>query len=387
MKNVKKTIPYAAIVLVLIIGVVLYHYIGSRTGVNKQDAQKASANNITTVEVQKIKNTQLPQTSTYDATLNSSEDGVLGTTVPGKVVQIMFKEGEKVVKGTPLVQLDSQTIYDQLKVSQGQLAAVKAALPKAEASLKTMQRNYNNAKSLFEAGAVSQNDMDNAETAFKVAQADLEALKANIQVAQHGVDSLQHSLDNMVLRAPINGIVDQKNVEVGQYVTPGVPLAKVKNTSVIVAQFQITQDDVYRIKIGQKAQIRIIDDDSVYDGTVSYISATANATSRTFSCKVELPNKYNKLRPGIYAKVDISNGIKIPALVIPIKAVAGSEGSYYVFTDEHGVARKNDVVVGETYKDLIEVKSGLNEGESVICTNVNSLQDGDLISVAIDRGE
>ncbi len=373
-------------VLILTAGIILFRSIGSGTGINQQAAQQVSANNTKTVEVQKIRNTQLQQTSTYDATLEPSEEGVIGATIPGKVVQIMFKEGDRVAPGTPLVQLDSQDTIDQLEAAQYQLAAVKAGLPKADANLSTLQRNYNNAKSLYDAGAVSQNDLNNAETALKAAQADLEALKANIQVAQQGVNRLQHSLENMVLKSPTSGIVDEKNIAVGQYVTPGMPLAKVKNLSILAAVIQIPQEDIARIKIGQKAQVRLIGNNSIYDGTVSYISPTANAASRTFQCKVEVPNKDSLLKSGVYAQVDI-NGGKIPVLAIPIKAVAGSEGSYYVFTDKNGVVHRNAVVLGETYQDLIEIKSGLTDGESVICTNINSLQDGDRVSVAKDRSE
>lgn len=386
MVNIKKAIPYVAILLVLTVSIILFRSMGSGARTNQPGARQDTANHAITVQVQQARNTQLSQARTYDATLEPSEEGIIGAAIPGKVVQIMFKEGNWVAQGTPLVKLDSQDTIDQLEAAQAQLNAVEAGLPKAEANLSTLQRNYNNAKSLYDAGAVSENDLNNAETALKAGQADLGALNANIQVAEQGVNRLQHLLENMVLKAPISGIVEEKNVEVGQYAAPGMPLAKVKNTSILAAVIQIPQDDIGRIKIGQKAQVRLIGTKSVYDGTVSYIGATANAASRTLQCKVEVSNKDHLLKPGIYAQVDI-DGSKVSALAIPLKAVAGSEGSYYVFTNKNGVAQRKDVVLGETYKDLIEIKSGLTGGESVICTNINSLQDGDRILTAKNRGE
>lgn len=381
----KKAIAYMAIVVILIAGVIVFRNIGPWA--EKQNDRQVSGSSAISIEVEKVKTMQMLPVSTYDATLLAREEGAVGANVPGKVIQITFKEGATVTKGTPLIILDSQDISDQLKAAQAQLTAVKAGLPKAEANISVSQRNYENAKALFEAEAISKNDMTDAETALKVAQADLEALKANIQVAQQGVVRLQHSLDNMVIKAPLDGIVDEKNVEVGQYVNPGVPLAKVKNISGVDAVIKIAQDDVQKITIGQKAQVRISGDSQVYDGTVSYISTAANTASRTFICKVAVPNKDNRIKPGIYAKVAITGSSKVSVLVIPLKAVAGSEGSYYVFTDENGVARRNDVTLGETYNDLIEVKSGLDGGASVISTNINSLRDGDPVAVISEQGE
>jgi RND family efflux transporter MFP subunit len=309
----------------------------------------------------------------------SGEEGVVGADVPGKVVQILFNEGDMVKKGTPLIVLDSQDMNDQLKTAQAQLAAVQATLPKAEANVQISQRNYNNAKALYEAGAVSANDLSDAETGLKVAQADLAALQANISAAQSGIDRLQHNMANLVIKAPMDGVVEDKNVAIGQYAGPGAPLAMIKDTSTIQAVIKIAQEDAIKIQAGQKAQVRVSGDTQVYEGTVSYVSTAASMASRTFTAKVEVPNPDNRLKPGSYAKVDLVSGTEASVLAIPLRAVAGSEGGYYVFTAENGVARRTAVTLGATYNDMIEVQSGLTEGAEVICTNINSLQDGDLV--------
>ncbi|MDD2234066.1 MAG: efflux RND transporter periplasmic adaptor subunit [Desulfitobacteriaceae bacterium] len=373
----KKVIPYLAIILLVITGFIFFRYMDSWAGI--QNDPPVSGDSKTTVEVRKAETLTILPTSTYDATLLAGEEGVVGAEVPGKVVQILFEEGEMVKKGTPLIVLDSQDLNDQLKATQAQLAAAQATLPKAEANIAISQRNYDNAKALYEAGAAAANDLSDAETALKVAQADLAALQANIGAAQSGVDRLQHSLAKLVIKAPAAGFVEDKNVAVGAYVAPGAPLAMVKNTSTIQAVIKIPQADAAKIKVGQKAKVRVSGDSQEYDGTVSYISAAASMASRTFMAKVEVPNKDNKLKAGIYANVDIVSGSEASVLVIPLKAVAGSEGSYYVFTDDNGVARRSAVTLGKTYDDQIEIKSGLTEGAAVICSNINVLQDGDLI--------
>jgi RND family efflux transporter MFP subunit len=375
--KIKKVISYLAIVLIFIIGFILFRNMDSWAVI--QNAPPVSADSKITVEVQKAKTMTIQPTSTYDATLLAGEESVVGAEVPGKVVQILFKEGEAVQKGKPLIVLESQDLNDQLKAAQAQLSAVQATLPKAEANIEISQRNYDNAKALHEAGAAAANDLSDAETALKVAQADLAALQANIGAAQSGVDRLQNTLAKLVIKAPATGFVEDKNVAVGAYVAPGVPLAMVRNTATIQAVIKVPQADAGKIKVGQKAKVRVSGDGQEYDGTVSYISTAASMASRTFITKVEVPNKDNKLKAGIYANVDIVSGSEASVLVIPLKAVAGSEGSYYVFTDDNGVARRTVVTLGETFDDLIEIKSGLTEGAAVICSNINLLQDGDLI--------
>ncbi len=380
----KKVIPYLAIVLILIIGFILLRNMGWTIMGNDQPVPATSS---IVVEICKAETLTIRPAITYDATLSVGEEGVVGADVPGKVVQILFNEGDTVQKGTSLIVLNSQDITDQLQAAQAQLEAVQASLPKAEANVAISQRNYNNAQALFEAGAVSSNDFSDAETALKVAKADLNTLKSNIIAAQSGVDRLQHNLDNMVIKAPLGGVVEEKNVAVGAYVAPGVPLAMVKNTSTIQALIRIPQEDVAKIKVGQQAKVRVSGDNQEYHGTVSYISATASMASRTFMAKVDVPNKDYQLKSGIYANVDIVSDSEVSLLVIPLQAVAGSEGSYYVFTDDNGMARRTAVTLGQTYDDLIEIKSGLTAGLRVICSNINALQDGDEITAAAERGD
>lgn len=376
----KKTVAYMAIVVILAAGVILAQNIGPWAG-KSNDGLQAAAGSAVTVEVRQAEMKPILPLSTYDATLLAAEEGMVGADVPGKVVRILFKEGEVVKKGTPLIVLDSRDMNDQLQAAQAQLAAVQAALPKAQANVEISERNYNNAKALAEVGAVAPNDLRDAETALKVAQADLESLNSNIAAALSGVDRLQHNLDNMVIKAPIDGVVEDKNIIVGAYVAPGVPLAMVKNTGSVQAVIKIPQDDIGKVQMGQKARVKIGDGSQAYDGTVTYVSTAASMASRTFMAKVEVPNEDGTLKPGIYASVEIMTGSEVPVLVIPLQAVAGSEGSYYVFTADNGAARRTAVTLGAIYDDMIEVKSGLTAGAGVICTNINELQDGNPITV------
>lgn len=374
-----KIIAYLAILLVFIGGIIIQN-IGPWAGA--QNNMQLSSDSKVTVEVSQAERKSILPVSTYDATLLAGEEGMVGADVPGKVVQILFQEGDTVKKGDSLIVLDSRDMNHQLSSAQAQLAAAEASLPKAEANVEISQRNFNNAKALFEVGAVAQNDLSDAETALQVAQADLSALQSNIGAARAGVDRLKYNLANMVIKAPVDGVVEDKNIILGAYVAPGVPLAMVKNISTVQAVLKIPQEDGAKVQAGQKARVKINGDNQVYEGTVTYVSTAASMASRTFMAKVAVENKDYRLKSGMYASVDIVTGSAESVLLIPLKAVAGSPGSYYVFTDDNGTARRTEVTLGTAYEDMIQVKSGLTEGTGVICTNINSLQDGDLITTS-----
>jgi len=218
------------------------------------------------------------------------------------------------------------------------------------------------------------------ETALKTAKANLNSSLVNI-------DSLKHSLANAVIRAPISGIIDNKSVNLGQYVSPGTELAKVKNVSSVYATIQVGQIDAKYIAVGQKAQVKLGQNDStVYEGVVKMMNVSADTSARVFNCKVQINNPNQDLHPGTFANVEIATDQKKNLIAIPVNDLTGSEGEYSVFVLENGVARKRSISIGRIIQNLAEVTSGLQEGEQVIVTNLNTLQDGDKVTVN-EQGE
>ncbi len=369
MNRTKKIIIYGVIIAVLVAGAVFYTNKSSFPGLNREVQANAPEAVKTMVRVQEAKTVEKTSGMTFKATLEPSSEGIVSTKLGGKVVGILFENGKSVGKDDSLILLDSQDISNQLK-------AAEANLPKLQANLEASQRSYDRTKVLFEQGGATQVNLENADTALKVARADMESAKINIGI-------LKDNLDNTVVRAPIAGTVDDKGVSLGQFVSPGMVLAKVKNISSIHAVIQVEQNEVNYIKTGQKALVKLSDGDSgTYEGVVKSIGVSANPASRVVNCEVLVDNKDLALRPGAFARVEISSGQKREAVVIPVEALLGGEGDYSVFVVEDGTARKRSVSIGEISKDLAEVKSGIIKGEGIIVTNLNSLQDGDLISIA-----
>ncbi|AFQ44889.1 efflux RND transporter periplasmic adaptor subunit [Desulfosporosinus meridiei] len=355
-----------------------------------------TAPNIVYVKATVAENVNEQAIISYKASLEASEEGIVSGKVSGKVVQVMFENGQYVTQGDPLIKLDDQEIRNNIASSQAQLKASESQLVSSQTGLQKMQLNVENAvrtydrtKELFDGGAISKVELESAETAVNNAKIDLETEKANIETAkanlttaQIDVNNLADSLANTIITAPITGILDEKSVSLGQYANMGVVLAKVKAISPIYAVIEVDQNDISSLQVGQSAKVtvgsNVVKD---YDGIIKSIEASADTTSRVFKCKVEVTNLDQALKPGIYAKVDIVSDQTSEVIAVPTDALSGNPGNYTVFVIDQGVARKRIVSIGQISKGLVEIKDGVKNGDSVIITNVNTLQDGDAVSV------
>lgn len=332
----------------------------------------------------------------YKASLEASEEGIVSGKVSGKVVQVMFENGQYVTQGDPLIKLDDQEIRNniassqaQLKDSESQLVSSQIGLQKMQLNVENAVRTYDRTKELFDGGAISKVELESAETTLSNAKIDLETEKANIETAKANIttaqidlNNLTDSLANTTITAPITGILDEKSVSLGQYANMGVVLAKVKAISPIYAVIEVDQNDISSLQVGQSAKVtvgsNVVKD---YDGIIKSIEASADTTSRVFKCKVEVANLDQALKPGIYAKVDIVSDQTSEVIAVTTDALSGNPGNYTVFVIDQGVARKRIVSIGKISKGLVEIKDGVKNGDSVIITNVNTLQDGDAVSV------
>lgn len=362
-KNVKKIILYSVILLIIFTGFIVYRS-------KRQISTPTSVSNLTSVQVQRAKTVAIASGLTFKATLEPYEEGIVSSKLSGQVVRILFENGDAVEQGQALVLLEDKDLHSQLQTAE-------ITVQKMEATLESSQQNYDRAKALFDNGAIAKADYDAAVTSLKLDQ-------ANLKSAQVTFQSINHSLESCVIRAPISGVLDNKSVKLGQMISPDLMLAQVKNISSVYAVIQVEQQNINHIKLGQKAII--IDRDASFEGIVKSINVSADPSSRVFNCKVQVDNQNKLLHPGDYARVEITTDQKISMITVPIEALAGDEGNYFIFINDNGIARQRRVTIGQTIKNLVEIKSGVQNGDSIICTNVNTLQDGDGVIVFSEQG-
>lgn len=412
MKKVRKIVIYALVVAVLLVGAFIVKFISSNS---KIDNVMASENKLS-VEVYKTELKNRMSGDTYKSTLEAYEQGIISSKISAKVTKVVVENGQYVNEGDTIAVLDDQDIQNSIKTATAQLEvnekqvnsaeqqlnSTQTSLEKLKINVDDAQRNYDREKALFDAGAVSQSELDASEKTLNTSKADYNSGQANIEISKASIESakasveaqkvniekLQNDLNNVVIKAPISGVISEKNVNVGQIINQGAVLAKINDISYVFATIQVPQEKINDIKVGKPAEVTLEDNNTVHNGTLDSIDLSGDSTLRVFNCKIKMENSNKELLPGEYAKVNFSNTENNNKVItIPVSSLAGSEGDYYVFINDNGVASKVSVDIGDADENNVEIISGVNEGDEIICTNMSSLKDGckiDVISTSDD---
>lgn len=296
---------------------------------------------------------------------------VRGVTVaaelPGLVREIGFDSGSWVKRGALMVRLDTSTEEAQLGAAQ------------AEAQLARL--NLDRARSLREGGANTPADLDAAEARMKQADA--------------AVAALQATLAKKNIRAPFDGRVSIRQVELGQVVAPGTPVASVQSVDPIYAEFSLPQQALADVKVGQAARMQTDTfGAAAWDGQVTTINSEVDPATRNVRMRATFPNPDGKLRPGMFVNVQVLSADERPVVLIPATAVIYAPFGDSVFVlekheakgEEPGglVAHQKFVRLGERRGDLVAVASGLSAGETVVAGGAFKLRQGMAVVVKND---
>ncbi|HVP67136.1 MAG TPA: efflux RND transporter periplasmic adaptor subunit [Anaeromyxobacteraceae bacterium] len=282
----------------------------------------------------------------------------LGAEVTGQIRQVGFDSGTFVKQGAVLVKLDTS-------VEEAQLTA-------AEADASLAQISLDRAKTLRQGEANAPADLDAAEARAK---------QANASVA-----NLQATIAKKTIRAPFDGRIAIRQVEVGQIVSPGTPIASLQSVSPIYVEFSLPQQAIADVRPGQRVRVRTdVFPGDAWDGTVSTVNSEVDVATRNVRVRATVPNPDGRLRPGMFANVEIIGTEERPALVVPATAVlfAPYGDSVFVLEEKAGpdgrpstVVRQRFVRLGERRGDLVAIDSGLSAGETVVSSGAFKLRNG-----------
>ena len=361
LKNKKIMIIAVALIVVILFAVNVFAQ-------QKEEKAPVSANAVT-VETVDAKIMDSTAGLSYKANLEPAEKATVSSNVSGQITQVLFDDGDKVSQGQALAYMDDKDLQNQLKTA-------KIDLSKLQLDLDAAKSDFDIAAELYANGACSKTSYEDAERAYKTVQ-------ANVALKQVGIQDISNSLSDCVIKAPITGEVGEKSISVGQYVNPGTVVASVKNNTSIQAVIQLMQEDLEKVTVGQEVTLKLSKSDEVsYKGIVKTIAASADSQTRVFDCLIEFDNTSGTLNSGVFGYVEIADKEKKQVLAIPMSAVLGSEGDYSAFTIKGNAAHKISVEIGAISGDMAEITSGIQEGDHIIITNLNSLQDGDKVTVS-----
>jgi multidrug resistance efflux pump len=332
---------------------------------------------------------------------------VLSSKIMGTVTSLRAREGDRVRAGQLLIEIDNRDAAAQLQKANAGLRQTQEGLAEVEQSINAAKSSQSAAdanrqladstfaryQALLERKSVSPQEFDEVRARQQVAVAEaarasdvLKMLAAKKQQIFAQIDQAKAEIANAQvyvsyarITSPINGVVTQKQIEIGSTAASGMPLLTIEDGSRYRLEAAVQESQLGKIRLGEKARLRIdalgADD---LDGTVSEIVPAADPMSRSYVVKIELPARQS-LRSGLYGTARFVSGQK-QAILILQKAVVQRGQLISVFVvDDSGIARLRLIKLGKSYGESVEVLSGLSKGERIAVDGVAKISDGSRI--------
>jgi multidrug efflux pump subunit AcrA (membrane-fusion protein) len=282
-----------------------------------------------------------------------------------------------------------------------EIAQAEQLVRQAKASWETSLDDYQRLKNLKDRGFISQQHLDEAMLKVTLSEAehqsareklallrkgarqeDRDALLAQIRQAEATVRLAEMHLENTTIRAPLEGIISKRYVDRGALVGTSTPILRIVAMDRVKVIVQVVERELARLKSGATADINVdAYGDEVFTGTVTRISPTVDPESRTADVEVEAVNREHRLKPGMFARVDLTVERRDKALLLSKDSLLRESGSPRVFVLDGGKAALKEVTLGLEGEQYVEVVRGLQEGEEVIIAGQYELKDGMAVNV------
>ncbi len=286
------------------------------------------------------------------------------------------QDGDTVSKGTLLAQLRQTEFLDRVTEAKARLAEATAELEKATL-------DFERASALFKTQSVTKPDFDNAKARCDAAQARQEGATASLQQAQV-------ELRDSSLRAPQDGVLLKRSIEVGSLISPGTQAFVLADTRSMKVIFGVPDVMLSQAKLGAALKISTesLGPEEIM-GRVTRVSPAADQQTRLFDVELTIPNARNHLKSGMIASLSMpSERPPETATVVPLSSVVASKTdpagyAVYVVEESSGalVARRRPVKLGNAYGNAIAIAEGVRPGERVVVSGILLLNDGDMVRV------
>jgi len=309
------------------------------------------------------------------------------STVPTRIVSMKVDVGDVVKKSQILAMVDSE------KIKQAVIQA-EAGLESAKAQYKNIDTEWNRISRLYQENAVSKSQYDAVKAQREAARSAVKQLEAALATAKT-------QLKDCSITAPISGIISSRLLEQGDQAIPSVPIFTIVKMDQVKIQIEVVENQIDLVKIGQKAHIRVeAFPDEVFEGEISKINPTLNPATRTIGAEVLINNPEYKLRPGMFAKVEVvidrhENSLLIPKFAIlentRLKYLGGELTNSqviidrYVFVIKDSTALKKDIETGFVDGNVAEVLKGLSRDDLLVTTGQHNLQDSSKVEIVAKR--
>lgn len=320
------------------------------------------------VRVQQVRADDTDLLSEFAGDVRARVESRLGFRVGGKIVARLVDPGAVVKKGQPLMRIDPQ----DLQLAQAQ---AHAALRAAETSRDFARAELKRYHELKAQNFVSQTILDSKESAYKAAQ-------ANVEAAQAAFRGQANQAGYATLVADVDGVVTAVNADVGQVVAPGTPVVQVAKAGEKEIVIGVPEDKVDALRGVSDVRVRLwAHPDQVAQGKVREVSPAADPVTRTYPFKVTIPDNLPDAKLGMTAYVAFASKTPEAQVHVPLSALFYERGATSVWVVENGTVRLVPVQPGGVAGNEMVLKSGVKPGQVIVTAGVNQLKPGQKVAV------
>ena len=404
----RREMMVAGTICLLLLVTACYFYLGQQKSVKKKVRQGLPLVKVQTVTRQDMmRHVALSGQTVADANI------ALAPKYTGRIVQVCASLGDVVQAGQVLMVQDTGDL--DISINQNSAAANAAHADAREAAaaydanyIKTRnayeleQGKYERNKYLFSIGAISQDTLDSVNQEYMASKAAFEVLANQVdgssaasvqskeytaEKQEHATSALRKQREDMILRAPRDGIIGYRNAEAGAIVTAGTKVLSLVDNRHINVDCTLSEGDAAILKTGMDVNVTIDALGQDYTGRIVYVSPAMDDSSKTYQVRIELGENSDTIKAGLFAHTAIDILQRPAALFVPKEAVLSKNGRQSIFVlNPDGTVEEREVKIGLINDEDEEIIAGLSDGEIVVLSNQDKLQTGMKVDAADSAG-
>lgn len=304
--------------------------------------------------------------------LRAAREARVRAEIGGSMTAVAVEEGQAVRRGTLLGRIETRTLDD---VRQSATSSVRSA----ENQLAVAQRELERTETLVQAGALAARDLD-------VARNSVAAAEAQLADARSRLASAERQLGDTVLRAPLDGIVSQRAVNIGDVVSVGTELFTIIDPSSMRLEASVPSDDLSRLRVGAPVEFTVRGYDQRFQGRIERIAPQADPATRQVPIYVSIPNDSGRIVAGLFAEGRVMHE-SADGLIVPVNAVNVSGATPWVLRVSDGTTERVAVTLGlrDPRTERVQVTSGVAAGDMLLRGAAQGITPGTPVTVSVGR--
>lgn len=322
-----------------------------------------------------IKLVELPESIDLVGTIKARTSALVSARIPGTVSLLQVAEGDQVSKGQLLGKLDSQENLAQASGARAVIDEASRGLEEAQARLKLAESTFHRFKQLYDEQALTKQEYDTRQTELELAQQGLARAEARLQQTREAASAATTLADYTKIVAPITGVIVSKQVDLGSTVFPGQPLLMIDDESSYQLELAVPESLLQLIHTGTTVQVQVDALGNSLQGKIKEIVPASDPASRTYTAKIPLSVK--GVRSGMFGRGSVQLASSRQGVLIPASAVFEKGALTAVWTvGSDSLIRMRLVKTGKQQGDLVEVLSGLEDGDQLVTSGIEKAVDG-----------